>query len=377
MSVEQKRFYSSNSRSSESEQQKLKVKWYRSCVSREQLQVLNRRSDSKGLLQTCGFLGLLTLTGYTAFLAIGRLAWPLVVLLFFFHGICWAFLANGFHELVHDSVFKTKYLNEFFLRIFAFLSWSNHHQFWASHTEHHKYTLHPPRDLEVVLPIDSTLKGFLTGAFVSPVGLWYSLSTTIKTACGKVEGPWDTALFPESKPEERRQLFRWARILLVGQTTIIIFSVVMRWWWLPVEITLAPFYGGWLFYLCNNSQHIGLQDNVKDFRLCCRTITLNPFLGFLYWHMNYHTEHHMYAAVPCYNLKKLHALIKSDLPTCSRGLFRTWKQIIAILDRQKLDRMYQYVPELPVSILDLNVSTAERQRERDATIDLSMGRRSL
>ena len=29
-------------------------------------------------------------------------------------------------------------------------------------------------------------------------------------------------------------------------------------------------------------------------------------MRFWYWHMNFHIEHHMYAAVPCYNLEKLH-----------------------------------------------------------------------
>ena len=79
-------------------------------------------------------------------------------------------------------------------------------------------------------------------------------------------------------------------------------------------ITLAPFYGGWLLYLCNNTQHVGLQDYVPDFRLCTRTIRLHPFVQFLYWHMNFHTEHHMYAAVPCYHLGKLHRAIAHDLP---------------------------------------------------------------
>jgi len=80
----------------------------------------------------------------------------------------------------------------------------------------------------------------------------------------------------------------------------------------PVDHS-APFYGGWLFFLCNNTQHIGLQDHVPDFRLCCRTFALHPVTRFHYWQMNYHTEHHMYAAVPCYNLGKLHALIRHDL----------------------------------------------------------------
>jgi fatty acid desaturase len=63
--------------------------------------------------------------------------------------------------------------------------------------------------------------------------------------------------------------------------------------------------------------------------------------------MNYHTEHHMYAAVPCYNLAKLHAAIRDDLPHCPSGLVETWKEIIAILKKQQLDPTYQYVAELP------------------------------
>lgn len=338
----------------EAEHTPVKVAWYRSPVSREQLQALNQRSDFKGFLQTGGYLGLLAFTGAIAYVSAGRVLWPLVVLLFFFHGMCWAFLINGFHEFVHNSVFETKSLNWFFARVFAFLGWYNPYQFWASHTEHHKYTLHPPDDLEVVLPADLSLKGFLKCAFVNPVGLWQTLSKTIRIARGKLQGPWENALFPALAVQEKRHLVRWARLLLLGHAIIILVSIVFHWWLLPVVITLAPFYGGWLHYLCNNSQHAGLQDNVPDFRLCCRTITLNPFLSFLYWHMQYHTEHHMYAAVPCYQLRKLHAVIRHNLPSCPHGLYATWKQIADILRQQRQDPAYQYIQELPAHAVAAN-----------------------
>ena len=61
------------------------------------------------------------------------------------------FLLNGFHELCHQTVFKSKILNKIFLYIFSFLGWYNPILFWASHQEHHKYTLHPPDDLEVLM----------------------------------------------------------------------------------------------------------------------------------------------------------------------------------------------------------------------------------
>jgi fatty acid desaturase len=266
----------------ETEEQKLRVSWYRSPVSRENLRMLNQRSNFKGFLQTGAYLGLLVLTGSAAYFSAGHLRWPLVVLLFFFHGMCWAFLINGFHELVHNSVFKTRFLNAFFLRIFSFLGWHNHHLFWASHTEHYKYTLHPPDDLEVVLPMPLTLKGFLTRTLVDPQCLYRTVKKTICLACGRLEGQWELALFPESEPAKRRELFNWARILLFGHASILVVSLVMRWWLLSVVISMAPFYEGWLHYLCNTSQHVGLKDNVPDYRLCCRTITLNPFFQFLY-----------------------------------------------------------------------------------------------
>jgi fatty acid desaturase len=68
------------------------------------------------------------------------------------------------------------------------------------------------------------------------------------------------------------------------------------------------------------TRHVGLLDNVSDFRLSTRTIILNPLLRFLYWHMNFPIEHHKYAAVPCYRLGTLHRLIRHDLPPSPRGL---------------------------------------------------------
>ena len=117
--------------------------------------------------------------------------------------------------------------------------------------------------------------------------------------------------------------------------------------WGSLLTSLAPFYGGWLFFLCNNTQHIALQDNVPDFRLCCRTFTVNPLVQFLYWHMNYHTEHHMYAAVPCYRLGRLHRLIRHDLPACPRGIAATWKEIGAILKIQNQNPDYQHLAACP------------------------------
>lgn len=329
------------------DQKTQKINWYRSPVERVTLNALNQRSDWKGLRQTLGHLGLLLLTGSAAWVAAAQSAWLLLALALFVHGTVYAFLLNGFHELCHNTVFKTKSLNTFFLYVFSFLGEYNPVFFWASHQEHHKYTLHPPDDLEVVLPVELTLESFLKSAVVNPWGLVGRVKGVVRLSLGRLEGEWEQILFPASNPAQQRRLFNWARVLLLGHGLLVAVSLYFGLWMLPVLITLAPFYGGWLLYLCNNTQHVGLQDNVPDFRLCTRTIILHPIVQFLYWHMNFHTEHHMYAAVPCYHLKQLHEAIEDDLPPSPVGLVAAWREIIPILQKQKTDPTYQFVPALP------------------------------
>jgi fatty acid desaturase len=330
-----------------SEQVPPRISWYRSPVAAADLAALNQRSDWKGFAQSAGHLGLLMLTGGLAWYAVGRLPLLGVLTLLFLHGTFYAFLVNGFHELCHQTVFQTRYLNVVFRDLFSFLGWYNPVFFWASHQEHHKYTLHPPDDLEVVLPVNLTLKTYLGFAFINPMGFYNRLKSVIRLSLGKVDGAWANALFPPEDTAKRRALFNWARLLLVGHGVIVVISLALGLWMIPLLITLAPFYGGGFQYLFNEAQHIGLADKVSDYRLNTRTIILNPLLGFVYWHMNYHIEHHMYAAVPCYHLGKLHRLIQHDLPHCPQGLLETWLEIIPIIRKQQMDPNYKFVPDLP------------------------------
>ena len=95
----------------------------------------------------------------------------------------------------------------------------------------------------------------------------------------------------------------------------------------------------------------GFKDfrRVDDFRLCCRTFHLGWPLRFLYWNMNYHIEHHMYPAVPFHQLPRLHAAIRHDLPHIHRGLLPVWREIFAVVRRQRVDPAFRLRPELPVA----------------------------
>ena len=67
------------------------------------------------------------------------------------------------HELSHGTPFKTKWLNEFFYRIFCFFTWNNYLHFRVSHMKHHQFTVHRGFDREVILePIPFTAVDFLS-----------------------------------------------------------------------------------------------------------------------------------------------------------------------------------------------------------------------
>ena len=77
-----------------------------------------------------------------------------------------------------------------------------------------------------------------------------------------------------------------------------------------------------------------------------RTITLDPVSQFLYWYMNWHLEHHMYAAVPCYNLEKLHRVVAHDMPE-TRTLIGAWKEMRETWKRQQNDPDYEHDTPVP------------------------------
>lgn len=330
------------------------INWYRVPLDKHVLKELNRRSDLKGLAQSIGHLALLALTGFLVLYSAGRglWSWLLVPLLLVVHGAFYNFLLNGFHELCHGTVFASRTLNEFFLKTYSLLGWYNYVNFQQSHRRHHRYTLHPPFDSEVVLPIRHSIKGFCKFAIIN-LRFRFNFRGYYRHARGIILDPWQQKLFPESKPELRKQLIGWARFTLLAHGLIILASILLgilvhpRWLLLPLVTTFARAFGQGLNFLLNETQHVGLSDNVPDFRFCARSIRVNPFFGFIYWQMQYHIEHHMYAAVPFYNLPRLNRLIRQQLPEPPNGVIATWRQIGWILARQKEDPAYTYKPALP------------------------------
>ena len=109
---------------------------------------------------------------------------------------------------------------------------------------------------------------------------------------------WERILFPASDPEALAKMVRWARVLLFGHAALALIFVLSGNWILLFLVTFAPFFARWFGTLTHVPQHIGMEPDVADWRRSTRTYLAGPFVRFFYWNMNYHVEHHMFAAVP-------------------------------------------------------------------------------
>jgi fatty acid desaturase len=326
-----------------------RIDWYRSPIDRDTLRQLTERSDWKGFRQVGLNILLLLATGTFTFVCWRMRWWIPMAIGLYVHCAFFAFFGMGVagHELQHRTVFKTRIWNEVFCWLVSVTGWSNFIHYRNSHTRHHQFTVYSVLDLEEVLPKRLPPIEWFWAFTIHLPGIRNAILRCIRLSTGRLSGEWELRIFPESDPALRRQLFRCSRIVLATHVILAALFIHYRLWILFPLFTFAPFIATALSLLCYFPQHAGLPSNVPDFRLCSRTMILHPFLSFLYWQMNYHVEHHMYAAVPLYNLPKLRRLIEADLPPAPRGLWQTWKELLPILRRQESDPTYVFVPPLP------------------------------
>ena len=108
----------------------LKVRWYRCPIDRAVLRELMQPNDPQGWLQAGGHLIIFAATGGLTLYLFSQQMWLGFALALFAHGTSASFFKGiAAHELGHGSVFKTRWLNQFFLRLFSLISWHNHHEY--------------------------------------------------------------------------------------------------------------------------------------------------------------------------------------------------------------------------------------------------------
>jgi fatty acid desaturase len=328
-----------------------KIDWYRSPIDRETLRTLTRRSDLAGFAQSASFLLIYLATASLPVIFFVRGLWLPTVLACYLHSIFHGFVGMeaAVHELSHGTPFKSKRLNEFFYKTFCFLTWNNWIHFRVSHMNHHQYTVYRAIDKEVVIdPISFTWIDYLS---------WFTFDFR---KFGKIIFPniahffgngdydyffWDP-LFEKDSPD-RRTMIRWARFVVIGHIALAVLFIALDLWILLFVVTFGSFFATFLSKGCGIQQHLGLCPGNPDWRVICHTVIFDRVTAYLYWQMNYHIEHHMYAAVPFYHLPKLHRALRADMPEPPKGYLGGIRRILRLARMQRNEPGYCFMPEFP------------------------------
>lgn len=326
-----------------------KIRWYRSPIPKDRLRELTQRSDFIPTIHIVSQIGLSVATGVLAYLSFYYAHWSVFIAVLFVHGSLYGFLYSPVHEMLHQTPFKTRQLNEFFLKLCCFLIWANPISMRIGHMNHHHVTVHNGLDYENPSPrVYQSWHWIFFWTFLPfdlclVPGLFSSLKRTIRIALGSIPEYLETT-FATPDPQKQKAFVNWARFLLAGHIILIAIFLYYGLWPLILLVNFPIFFAAGFGQLLGMTQHTGLVYNVPDFRLCSRTMYINPFLRYLYWNMNYHIEHHMYAAVPYLNLAALRKEIQNDLPEAKPSLWSAWKEIMPAVKRQRTDPSYCLIP---------------------------------
>ncbi len=319
--------------------------WYRTPVDRKRLKQLMQRTDGPAIRHTLLWLGLMSVTG-----AVGVITWMSwwSVPIFFVYGTLWGSGGDArCHEAGHGTPFRTRWLNDAVFQIGCFTTMREPLVRRWDHTRHHTDTVIVGRDREIVEKRPPS-RLHLVGIFFAIPWVPLQVTALVKHALTGHIAADEQLIIPES---EWPTVIRQARLILTVHVATVALAIATT-SWLPLLLSIGPsMYGAWFMAYFALTQHVGLAEDVTDFRLNTRTIYMNPVFRFLCWNMNFHLEHHMYPMVPFHALKALHEEIKADCPPAYHSTVEVYRrELIPTLRAQLRDPsvyVHRIVPAVP------------------------------
>jgi fatty acid desaturase len=282
-------------------------------------EALTARADGPGLLHLAGHLGLIGLCGWL--IAAGVPGWQLVLPV---QGILLVFLFTLLHETVHQTPFRSHWLNVGVGWLCALVLALPYNWFRYFHFAHHRFTQDPDNDPELASPKPETWWQYLW--HVSGLPVWKSHVTTLLT---NAAGRNADAYVPE---RGRGKVRREAQVMLAVYAVMALASwlassTLLVWVWIVPLLLGQPFLR---LYLLAEHGRCPLVANMLE---NSRTTFTNRVVRFLAWNMPYHAEHHAYPAVPFHKLPEFHQFTQEFLTETERGFARFTVKYAASLQR--------------------------------------------
>lgn len=272
-------------------------------IAPRRLKALSERSDAKGLVQAASHLGAIGAT--TVCLALTWGSWWAAPF-FFLQGVLLNQLYAAEHECYHGTAFKTRWLNDWFGRLFGFVNvYPSDYDKWQ-HFAHHRNTQDWVKDTELLKrkPYGSVWP-FLW-MFSGVPFFYYRIRSIIGHAFGHI---------PEKVFTERqtRILILSARLHLAGYGLIAASALALQSWW-PLIYWIGPMMcTKWVYWLQGISEHTATTHHRNTLQNT-RTFRTNAFMRWVHWNMTYHTVHHTFPSVPFHRLPELHREVAANYP---------------------------------------------------------------
>jgi fatty acid desaturase len=288
-------------------------------VARADIRALRRLSNRPGLIRLAGHLGALLAAALPVALAptpLLRLPAQAV------EGAILVFLFCGLHESVHRTAFKSRRLDDSVAAVIGLLLLLPAGYFRLFHFAHHRYTQDPDRDPELSKPKPRTKVQWLW--VVSGLPLWRDLiSGLLRHAAGRTPEPFISPNATKSIVQEARaHLLLYA--LIVGLSLAWRSGVALEFWIVPALLGQP-----WLrLYLL--AEHTGCP-LVPDMLANSRTTLTNGVVRFFAWNMPFHSEHHVFPAVPFHALPTLHTHLARAIANKAPGYIAVSRRILSEL----------------------------------------------
>jgi fatty acid desaturase len=277
-------------------------------LTQEQRDHLTGKSDLPGLPFLVLHLGGILVLG--TLIAIEVPFWPLLMIP---QGILIAFLFTLLHETIHQTAFRSIWLNEAVARIASFMLALPADWFRYFHFAHHRFTQDPAKDPELAFAKPETPWQY--ALHVSGLPVWRG---HVKTLALNTMGRCRDEFVP---PKGQGKVRLEARLMLLAYAAVIGLSVYFRtplliFAWIIPALIGQPFLR--LYLLAEHGRCPYVTNMLENSRTTLTSIIVRR----LAWNMPYHAEHHAYPSVPFHRLPEFHRLIETHLKQVEKGYVR-------------------------------------------------------
>lgn len=277
-------------------------------LSHEDRRDLTTKADGPALVRLLVLAAAMALLG--GLIAARIPFWPILMLPL---GILIVFLFTLEHEAIHETVFRTPWLNRAAAATAGLLILLPPVWFRYFHFAHHRHTHDPERDPELAHPKPGTWPQYL--AYLSGWHYWTGMARTLLVnASGRNRDDY----VPE---KARARVTSEARLYLGVYALLLVVSVaaqstlLLTLWIVPVLLG-QPFLRAYLL-----AEHTGCP-HVPNMLENTRTTFTNLVIRFIAWNMPFHAEHHAYPAVPFHKLRRFHEVVAAHLRSTEDGYAR-------------------------------------------------------